>query len=188
MMATAAAPPLAGTHKRRPATGYGIEQADVSAPGGDVYTHSTPATGGPVYADAILAPYPEALARAEGDIDPNGNPTTPAVVKDCQKGTCAYYEYLQGTSMAAAHAVGVAALAVAQYGRRDPRNGGLTLDPARVEQLLLGTAVDTPCPAQNPFVYPGLRPVYTAFCEGTPQRNGFYGDGVVNAARIIAGR
>jgi subtilisin family serine protease len=162
---------------------YGIEQADVSAPGGDVYTHSAPPN--PTYADGILATYPEAVARAEGDIDANGEPTTDAVVKDCQNGVCAYYEYLQGTSMAAPHAVGVAALAIAQYGRRDPRNGGLTLDPARVEQLLLGTAVDTPCPAQNPFVYPNLPAAYTAFCEGTPQRNGFYGEGVVSASRIV---
>jgi subtilisin family serine protease len=162
---------------------YGVEQADVSAPGGDIYTHTAPPN--PTYADGILAPYPEALARAEGDIGPDGEPTTDAVVKDCQKGTCAYYEYLQGTSMASPHAVGVAALAVAQYGRRDPRNGGLTLDPARVEQLLLGTAVDTPCPTQNPFVYPNLPAGYTAFCEGTPQRNGFYGEGVVSASRIV---
>jgi subtilisin family serine protease len=165
---------------------YGLEQADVSAPGGDAYTHSTPANG-PIYADTVLAPYPEALARAEGDIDVNGEPTTSAVVKDCQKGVCAYYEYLQGTSMASPHAVGVAALAVAQYGRRDPRNGGLTLDPARVEQLLLGTAVDTPCPTPNTFAYPGLSPIYTATCQGTPQRNGFYGDGVVSASRIVGG-
>jgi subtilisin family serine protease len=165
---------------------YGIEQADVSAPGGDVYTHTAPPN--PTYADAILAPYPEAVARAEGDIDAAGEPTTDAVVKDCQKGVCGYYEYLQGTSMASPHAVGVAALAIAQYGKRDPRNGGLTLDPARTEQLLLGTAVDTPCPAQNPFVYPNLPAAYTAFCEGTPQRNGFFGEGLVSASRIVGAR
>ena len=87
--------------------------------------------------------------------------------------------------MAAPHATGVAALAIAQYGNRDRVNGGLTLDPARVEQLLRSSAVDTACPAQNPFVYPGLSSAYTAFCEGTRQRNGFYGDGVVSASRIV---
>jgi hypothetical protein len=92
--------------------------------------------------------------------------------------------------MASPHAVGVAALAVAQYGTRDRVHGGLTLDPARTEAALRGSAVDTPCPAQNPFTYPNLQNAaqYTATCEGTPARNGFYGDGLVNAARIIAGR
>ena len=80
--------------------------------------------------------------------------------------------------MAAPHATGVAALAIAQYGKRDRVNGGLTLDPARVEQLLRSSAVDTACPTQNPFVYPGLPSASTALCEGTRQRNGFYGDGV----------
>ena len=49
-------------------------------------------------------------------------------------------------------------------------------------------ATDTPCPAQNPYVYPPpLNPAqYTARCDGTPDRNGFYGDGIVNAAAVGA--
>lgn len=125
----------------------------------------------------MLAPYPAALAVADSD--------SGAVVKDCCNGTCAYYEYLQDTSMAAPHATGVAALAIAQYGKRDKVHGGLTLAPARAERLLRASAVNTACPAQNPFVYPGLPAAYTAFCEGTKDRNGFYGDGVVSATRIL---
>ena len=40
--------------------------------------------------------------------------------------------------MASPHAAGVAALAVAEYGKRDRKHGGLTLAPRRVEQSLLG--------------------------------------------------
>ena len=47
------------------------------------------------------------------------HPNTPFVVRDCQGGTCAYYQYLQGTSMASPHAVGVAALIISQFGKRD---------------------------------------------------------------------
>jgi hypothetical protein len=29
---------------------------------------------------------------------------------------------------------------------------------------------------------------YTARCEGSPQRNGFYGDGIVDALGAVSGR
>ena len=108
---------------------YGLEQADVSAPGGD--SRDTP-DGSRKIENTILAAYPYGVGvedRGDGkpDIDPvTGEPTTPAVIK--QGG--AYYQYIQGTSMASPHAVGVAALIVAEYGKRDKRNGGVTLDPA----------------------------------------------------------
>ena len=81
-----------------------------------------------------------------------------------------------------------AARAVAQYGTKDKVNGGVTLDPARVEQLLRGSAVDTPCPTPNPFVYSNLTTPTTHTCEGTAARNGFFGDGLVSASRIISGQ
>jgi subtilisin family serine protease len=168
---------------------YGLEQADVSAPGGD--TRDTP-DGSRRIQNAILAAYPYGVGIHEDregdgkpDIDPvTGEPTSPAVVK--QGG--AYYQWIQGTSMASPHAVGVAALIVAQYGQRDRRNGGLTLRPDRVEQILKRTATDTACPAQEPFTYPGVPtpPDYTATCEGTPRFNGFYGDGIVDALTAVS--
>ena len=164
---------------------YGLEQADVSAPGGDVYDKTKP--GNPTPEDAILSTYPEAVARAEGDISKGGAPTSRFVVRDCaDDGTCAYYEYLQGTSMASPHAVGVAALAIAQYGTTDAVHGGKTLAPATVERLLRDTATDTPCPAENPFSYPDRPAAFTALCEGTTDRNGFFGEGIVNAESILS--
>jgi subtilisin family serine protease len=162
---------------------YGVEQADISAPGGDARdTAIAPPE------NMILAAYPESVGRVEDrnhdgtpDIDANGNPTTPAVVE--QDG--AYYQWIQGTSMASPHAVGVAALIVAQYGTKDRRHGGLTMAPAEVEQILRRTAVDTACPTPATFVYPDLSADYTATCEGTEDRNGFYGDGIVNALRAV---
>jgi lantibiotic leader peptide-processing serine protease len=172
---------------------YGVEQADVAAPGGD--THDTP-DGSRRIENAILAAYPYNVGIQEDregdgkpDIDPvTGEPTSAAVVK--QGG--AYYQWIQGTSMASPHAVGVAALIVAQYGHPDWRHGGLTLRPDRVERILKRTATDVACPAQEPFTYPwspGKPPEdYTATCEGTPQFNGFYGEGIVDALAAVSRR
>jgi hypothetical protein len=88
--------------------------------------------------------------------------------------------------MAAPHAVGVAALIVAQFGRRDRANAGLTLAPGKVEEVLKKTATDTPCPEQEPFVYPfDTAGTFTATCEGNAQFNGFYGEGIVNADAAV---
>jgi subtilisin family serine protease len=173
---------------------YGVEQTVVAAPGGDRREFF----GTPQYSAAenrILAPYPLNVAQACGEVDPTGVPTgqttcapdptgrrVPALVRNCAQGVCGLYQWIQGTSMAAPHATGVAAIIVAQQGRRDPVHGGLTLAPDRVERILRRTATDTPCPALEPFTYPD-DPAHAldAVCEGTPAVNGFYGDGIVNA-------
>ena len=55
-------------------------------------------------------------------------------------------------------------------------------------RILEQTATDTPCPAQEPFTYPfDTAGTFTATCEGPPQRNGFYGDGIVNALAAVQG-
>jgi lantibiotic leader peptide-processing serine protease len=164
---------------------YGVEQADVSAPGGDALD-SPPAAP----ENLILAAYPENVGRVEDrngdgtpDIDANGNPTTPAVVKQGN----AYYQWIQGTSMASPHAVGVAALIVAQYGKSDRTNPGVTLAPDRVEQILKRSAVNTPCPDPPTVTYNNAAH-YVATCEGNASVNGFYGDGIVNAFNAVTTR
>jgi hypothetical protein len=52
-----------------------------------------------------------------------------------------------------------------------------------------GAAQDTPCPTPPLFHYPDHPDAaHDALCEGTTQRNGFYGDGIVDAERILIGR
>src|SRR6266545_1903643 len=130
---------------------YGTEQIVVAAPGGDrreffgTEEYNAPQT-------RILAPYPRNVAVACGEVDangvPNGNtlcdPAHPGVVvprfppleRNCANGTCGLYQWIQGTSMASPHAVGVAAIIVAEQGRRDFSRGGLTADPDKVERVL----------------------------------------------------
>lgn len=161
---------------------YGIEQADIAAPGGDYYD----GTPGPT--NLILAAYPQSLAIANGELNPDGTPNTPFVVRDCQKGVCAYYQYLQGTSMAAPHATGVAALIISQYGQKDGKNkGGLTLNPVQTEKILYRSAMNTACPEPRLYDYPNRSEIYNAYCEGTPDRNGFYGEGIVDALNAVSG-
>jgi len=169
---------------------FGTEQTDVAAPGGDAYDSPT---GARQIESAILAAYPESVARAEGSVDADGNPTTTAVVKSCQGDTCGYYEYLQGTSMASPHAVGVAALIVSAHGKTDRRHGGLTLDPRKTERLLYDTAQPQACPSPATFHYTRYLPDGSVAeadhtCTGSIAKNGFYGHGIVNAFNAVTRR
>jgi lantibiotic leader peptide-processing serine protease len=170
---------------------YGLEQTEVAAPGGDVY--DTPDNSRDIRA-AVLAAMPEALARASGQLNPDGTPKagTP-IVRDCKGSVCAYYQYLQGTSMAAPHAVGVAALLISRFGHADRGSRGLTLAPAAVTKLLYRSAVPRACPEPRLFHYERILPtgqVNTAdhLCQGGVTFNGFYGHGIVNAYVALTGR
>jgi lantibiotic leader peptide-processing serine protease len=160
---------------------YGIEQTDFSAPGGwfrDFF--GLPQNRQPE--NLNLSPMPKALAE-EALEDPAN---VPFIVEDCKDGTCAFYQYLQGTSMASPHAAGVAALIVSAHGKRDHVHGGLTLDPRKVERIMTRTATQTPCPSPPNFAYPDDRdPSFDGVCEGTLARNGIYGRGIVNALTAV---
>ncbi|MEV0584909.1 S8 family serine peptidase [Nonomuraea sp. NPDC050310] len=139
---------------------YGLEQADLSAPGGD--------GGGLSTTRSILAAAPENALRADRKLDSSGEPTTSEVIRDCTPGDCSYYQYLDGTSMAAPHATGVAAILISRFGK--PGKGGVRMDPGKVAKLLYATATPKACPAVRA-------------CEGGKSRNGFYGRGVVDALK-----
>ncbi len=96
----------------------------------------------------MLAAVPLNVLKANDELDENGEPKGTAVGFVVRDGVNpnAYYQYLQGTSMAAPHAAGVAALIVSEYGDsgRDARTFGL--DPAAVQAVLQGTATERDCP------------------------------------------
>ena len=165
---------------------WGAEGVDVTAPGGyfrDLF--GTPSFR--TVATQILGPYPLNVALDDGTLNPDGTPNTPFVVRYCRGTTCGYYQYIQGTSMASPHAVGVAALIVSRYGHPDPQRGGIELLPHQTEKILGRTATDHPCPSPPVLDYTNVgRPAsYTATCVGTADENSIWGDGIVDALTAV---
>lgn len=161
---------------------YGLEQISVSAPGGYFRDYfGTPKFS--QFENMILSTYPRYIGESLGHIDENGNVTPKGVedgvLKHCQGERCAYYQYLQGTSMSSPHAAGVAALIVSEHGR---------VGPDAVQRIMESTAREVPCPTPRTVDYldEGRDASYTATCHGDAAFNGFYGHGAVDALSAVS--
>jgi len=132
--------------------------ADVTAPGGSRY--QTPTFDGS--RGRVLSTY----SATASDLDLEAS--LGRLVQDADGN---YYAWLNGTSMAAPHAAGVAALIRAAHPNM----------PAHaVVAMLRSTATHLPCPAElDPGVEFFGAPVQV--CKGGPGSNNFYGAGLVDA-------
>jgi subtilisin family serine protease len=163
---------------------YGLGDVEVSAPGGWARDFvGTPEFQSP--ANLVLSSYPLQAAIDEGLADPDGQPLDARSVSYCDGDVCGFYTYLQGTSMAAPHVAGIAALIVEDDGGEGP--DGPALAPEDVAGVLAGTAVDHACPegGVEDYTDEGRTPDFNAVCEGTTEVNGLYGEGIVSATAAV---
>ena len=139
---------------------FGLGYVDVAAPAGEMSAQFPPPSG------FQLSAWPSYLQVPRLFCDPMATPCPPS------DGTPrSYYRFMAGTSQAAAHVSGVAALVVSRYGTMFRLPWG-KLHPRLVEIILEKTADHEPCPADER-------------CEARGDKNGFFGHGIVNALSAV---
>jgi subtilisin family serine protease len=144
---------------------YGIGVVDVTGPGGDQFIMTAEAETGQVVSaiPSYSLLYQLAPMWNGAYTDCTGSPDT---------AHCATYAALQGTSFAAPHVAGIAALIISRFGRMSP--GAMA---ARLQQA----AAPIACPP-NPFI---ASDGSSQICEGSAANNGFYGAGEVDALAAV---
>lgn len=172
---------------------WGLNDVAIAAPGGyyrdleGTNKYKTPNT-------LILSPYPtaKAIARLKGQDaydEATGESKSKWIVSECPDGkeSCAYYTYMQGTSMAAPHATGAMAAIIGKHGRTDA-NGEKSMSAYEAEMWLLGTAKDQPCPEAG-WTYPERDESYQPdSCKQVGNSNSWYGAGIINPLRAVSAR
>jgi subtilisin family serine protease len=140
---------------------YGIGVTQVAAPGGDRILQQTADLG----RGRVLSTWPSYLPCTRQLVD----------------GT-AHYCYLQGTSMAAPHVTGVAALIESQFSSDG-------MPPGRVAAALGQTADPIACPDGATLAlyapFPSFSNGAPQTCEGGTGNNGWFGAGQVNALSAV---
>jgi lantibiotic leader peptide-processing serine protease len=149
---------------------YGSGVIEVAAPGGDAF-QIDPAQG--AVNGRVLSTWPSYLPCLRRVTDP----AVPTAV----------YCYLQGTSMAAPHVTGLAALVISRFGdSNSPQNGHMS--PGAVASRIQQTADPTPCPDDfapyEPF--PSVSNGAPQTCTGGLGNNSWYGKGIVNALSAVS--